>query len=374
MTAPPAGHESWAHEVDVSRIEADLVKLLRRPENLSPNGQPGMRTAVLTLVAFAADRPTLDRVEQTLAALVDHHPSRTIVVLANPTAPAQIDAWVQVSCRPMGSSGINACVDEIVIEAQPSALRRVPNVVTPLLLADLPVVVWWPGEPPLREPLLADLIEPATRLVVDTLGFVHVERSLINLSNLRHRPTVRIDLGDLNWDRLLPWRELIAQFWDVPAWRSRLRALDRVEIDLGKPAGGRSNRAQALLLAGWLAAQLGWRPAGMTRLHDGYRLRAMRGRREITVRVTIHMGQPSGIRAVRFVVESRSPLRFGVHAGGDAETAFMRVEAGDEPMYERTARLETFDEPALLARELDTTTADQVFEDALSAAAAFLTA
>jgi glucose-6-phosphate dehydrogenase assembly protein OpcA len=374
MTAPPAGHESWAHEVDVSRIEADLVKLLRRPENLSPSGQPGMRTAVLTLVAFAADRPTLDRVEQTLAALVDHHPSRTIVVLANPTAPAQIDAWVQVSCRPMGSSGINACVDEIVIEAQPSALRRVPNVVTPLLLADLPVVVWWPGEPPLREPLLADLIEPATRLVVDTLGFVHVERSLINLSNLRHRPTVRIDLGDLNWDRLLPWRELIAQFWDVPAWRSRLRALDRVEIDLGKPAGGRSNRAQALLLAGWLAAQLGWRPAGMTRLHDGYRLRAMRGRREITVRVTIHMGQPSGIRAVRFVVESRSPLRFGVHAGGDAETAFMRVEAGDEPMYERTARLETFDEPALLARELDTTTADQVFEDALSAAAAFLTA
>src|SRR5581483_4277419 len=106
-----------------------------------------------------------------------------------------------------------------------------------------------------------DLIEPATRLVVDTLGFVHVECSLINLSNLRHRPTVRIDLGDLNWDRLLPWRELIAQFWDVPAWRSRLRALDRVEIDLGKPAGGRSNRAQALLLAGWLAAQAGWHDA-----------------------------------------------------------------------------------------------------------------
>jgi glucose-6-phosphate dehydrogenase assembly protein OpcA len=251
----PSRDSGWSHEVDISRIERDLVQLLRKPENLSKNGQPGTRTAVLTLLAVASDVPTQERIERTLAALIDHHPSRTIVVRAEPNqVQPEIDAWVNVACKPVGASGLNACVDQIVIEANPRAMRRVPNVVLPLLLADLPVVVWWPGEPPLREPLLFDFIDPAARFVVDTLGFVHVERTLINLNNLRVRPTIRIDLGDLNWDRLLPWRELVAQFWDVPAWRTRLRSLDRVEIDLGKPAGGRSNRAQGLLMAGWLAS------------------------------------------------------------------------------------------------------------------------
>jgi glucose-6-phosphate dehydrogenase assembly protein OpcA len=375
---PPTGADtrdgSLSHEVDISRIERELVQMLRLPENLSTNGQPGTRTAVLTLLAIASDMPTQARIEQTLTALVDHHPSRTIVVRSEPNqVQPDIDAWVNVACKAIGSSGINACVEQIVIESNPRALRRVPNVVLPLLLADMPVVLWWPGEPPLREPLLYDLLEPVTRFVVDTLGFVHVERTLINLNNLRHRPTVRIDLGDLNWDRLTPWRELIAQFWDVPAWRSRLRSLDRVEIDLGKPAGGRSNRAQGLLLAGWLATRLGWKPARMQRRTDGYVLTARRGRRDVEIAVRIQSGHPSGVRGVRIVVGAKK-LAFGVTAN-DAAGALMTVQTeGQPPSYERIARLEALDEPELLSFELDTTTADNVFEESLGAAAAFLTA
>src|SRR3989442_14558825 len=94
------------------------------------------------------------------------------------------------------------------------------------------------------------MLRRANRLVVDGLGFVHVERSLVTLDALRNRPGVGIDLADLNWGRLLPWRELVAQFWDVPAWRAQLSRLDPVEIQLRKPADGRSNPAPALLLAG----------------------------------------------------------------------------------------------------------------------------
>jgi glucose-6-phosphate dehydrogenase assembly protein OpcA len=371
-TGAPTRGGHWAHEIDIAQIERDLIRLLRLPENLSKNGQPGTRTAVLTLLAVAADGPTHDRIEQALTALVDHHPSRTIVVRTEPNVVhPEIDAWVSVSCKPIGSSGLNACVDQIVIQSNPRALRRVPNVVLPLLLADLPVVLWWPGEPPLREPLLYDLLEPVTRFVVDTLGFVHVERTLINLNTLRNRPTVRIDLGDLNWDRLLPWRELIAQFWDVPAWRARLRSIDRVEIDLGKPAGGRSNRAQALLFAGWLASRLGWKPAGMKRRTDGYLLTARRGRRDIEISIKILADQPSGVRAVRFVDDDKK-LTFAVSGGEGQATMSVGVE-DQTPLYERVARLEALAEAELLAHELDTTTADTVYEDSLGAAAAFLT-
>ena len=51
----PAGRDPGAHEVDVGRIERELVRLLNLPENRSPNGQPAVRTAVLNLVAYASD-------------------------------------------------------------------------------------------------------------------------------------------------------------------------------------------------------------------------------------------------------------------------------------------------------------------------------
>lgn len=360
------------HEVDIGQIERDLVKLLRQPENLSSTGQPGTRTAVLTLVAVAADPSTQERIEATLEALIEHHPSRTVVIRTSAaTNGPELDAWVNVTCKTIGTSGLKACVDQIVIQSTPPALRRVPNVVLPLLLAELPVVLWWPGEPPLREPLLYDLLEPATRFVVDTLGFVHVERTLISLNNLRQRPTVRVDLGDLNWDRLLAWRELVAQFWDVPSWRSQLRSVERVEIDLGKPAGGRSNRAQALLMAGWLASRLGWRPEGMLRRSDGYRLIARRGRRDVEIDVRILPGQPSGLRGVRV---STGKVVFAVEAQGSDAAAMTIGPPGGEPTYQRVARLEQLDEPQLLAHELDTTTVDRVYVESLQAAASFLTA
>jgi glucose-6-phosphate dehydrogenase assembly protein OpcA len=171
----------------------------------------------------------------------------------------------------------------------------------------------------------------------------------------------------------LPWRELIAQFWDVPAWRARLRGIDRVEIDLGKPEGGRSNRAQALLLAGWLASRLGWHPRGMTRQSDGYVLRAARGRQIVEITIKIVAGQPSGVRAIRLINDSHSGTTFSV-AAGSAEDALMRVQSDAEPpSYERVARLETLPEAELLAHELDTTAPDAVYEESLGAAAAFLT-
>src|SRR6185312_7906617 len=172
---------------------------------------------------------------------------RTIVAMVHDGAGTEVDAQVHVDCRPMGTTGLKVCSEHVILGASQRALRRLPNVVLPLLLSDLPVVFWWPGEPALREPLLYDMLRPANRFVVDTLGFVHVERSLVTLDALRSRPGVGIDLADLNWGRLLPWRELIAQFWDVPTWRSHLARLGRVEIELGKPANSRSNRAQALL-------------------------------------------------------------------------------------------------------------------------------
>lgn len=364
-------------QVDVGAVEHELVQLLREPGNASDSGLPGTRTAVLNLVAYASDRATLARIVRTVGDLAEGHPSRLIAALVDPgVTDPPLGARVQVDCRPMGTTGLNACIDQIIIEANPAVVRQLPKTVLPLLLADVPAVLWWPGEPPLRAPLLYDLLEPANRFVVDTAGFVHVERTLVALDALRRRPRQSIDLGDLNWGRLLPWRELIAQFWDVAAWRANhLNLLDTVEIQLGKPADGRSNRAQGLLLAGWLASRLRWVPVSATRLPDGYRLLAKQRRSAIEIRIRIVPDQPSGVRAVHFVHDwPRGRVQFSVTATAP-ECAEMRIAERERPdAYHRICRLETFTEARLLANELDMSWGDAIFEAALGAATAFLTA
>jgi glucose-6-phosphate dehydrogenase assembly protein OpcA len=370
MAADPA-----VREVDVAGIERELVRLLTLPENLSANGQPAARTAVLNLVAYASDRPTMEQIGATLAAVAQRHPSRTIVALVDAAATdVDIDASVRVSCKHVGTAGLSVCVEQIVLEANPVAARRLPNAILPLLLADLPVVLWWPGEPPLRDPVLYDLLEPAYRFVVDTSQGAHLERYLGGLNTLRHRPGLLVDMVDLNWERLVPWRELIAQFWDVPGWRNALKGLDRVEIDLARPPGGRSNRSQALLIAGWLASRLGWTPQRIERLKDGYDLTARRPGGQVRFQIRISPGESAGLRGVRFFVDTtRHHSTWSVRAAGLGLAEVVVERDGRAAAPARMARIENYSEPELLASALDTLRGETVFEQALEAVARWLT-
>ena len=63
----------------------------------------------------------------------------------------------------------------------------------------------------------------------------------------------RIVLCDLNWTRLVFLRLAIAQFFDGPAGNQHLAHISRIEIDFAP-----GYRSTAILLSGWLAAQLRW--------------------------------------------------------------------------------------------------------------------
>jgi glucose-6-phosphate dehydrogenase assembly protein OpcA len=62
-------------------------------------------------------------------------------------------------------------------------------------------------------------------------------------------------LADLNWTRLRGWRLALAQFLDLSGGPSAFSKLAGLDIRFGADAG-----LAAMLLTGWLAAQLGWKP------------------------------------------------------------------------------------------------------------------
>ena len=98
----------------------------------------------------------------------------------------------------------------------------------------------------------------ANRLIVDSADFARADRTLPEVAKLSR---LHVGITDLNWARLTHWRELVAQFFDVPVWRPFLDGITGIRVGFAVDMDGRDiHPSQALLLLGWLASRLGWQP------------------------------------------------------------------------------------------------------------------
>src|SRR5437879_4714272 len=96
-------------------------------------------------------------------------PGQPISVRANPSAPPEISSWISANCHLVGG-GKQVCSEEIAIVAGGDRVHRVPPLVNALLIPDMPVAVWWLGDlPNEHEDYVLTLLEPADRLIVDSV-------------------------------------------------------------------------------------------------------------------------------------------------------------------------------------------------------------
>jgi glucose-6-phosphate dehydrogenase assembly protein OpcA len=127
------------------------------------------------------------------------------------------------------------------------------------MVPDLPVYVWWTEELPEDEHTLHGLLDAADRLIIDSDRFEDGPAGLARLSRLADsEPTTGV--GDLNWHRLTPFRELLQRERRVEDVRHHLQSVESVEVRYADGHGPKRS-AQALLFLSWLANELGWNPS-----------------------------------------------------------------------------------------------------------------
>src|SRR5262245_19357104 len=255
--------------IDVRAIERELNELWRHAA-ASESGERRntvTRTCVLNLVVLTGSNRTAQRVTETIAQLTERHPNRAIVISAVPDAQEPLlDAWVQTHCRMPGPGRPQVCCEQITIEARGAAVPYVPGTILPLLVPDVPVMLWWPRGEPFDNSIFARLSSLADRVIVDTATFAAPEAGLARLAGLIGGDTA---ISDLAWTRLTPWRELAAQFFDAAAMLPHLDEIHSVTVDYEAQPGAMHDRTQALLLIGWLGSRLGWQLAAAPVEHDG---------------------------------------------------------------------------------------------------------
>jgi glucose-6-phosphate dehydrogenase assembly protein OpcA len=214
-----------------STTTADIAKRLVRLR--ADTGSMAL-SRVLTLIVVV-DEGDADAAIEIANDASRQHPCRIIVVVAgNRRGGARLDGQIRVG----GDAGAS---EVVVLRLYGRLAAHGRAVVTPLLLADSPIVAWWPVQGP-KEPSTDPIGAMAQRRVTDTANAPGSPRTA-----LRHLADGYADGdSDLAWSRITLWRGLLAAALDQPPYEPVTAATVVAATD--SPSGD--------LLAGWLAVQL----------------------------------------------------------------------------------------------------------------------
>ncbi|MGI8927866.1 MAG: glucose-6-phosphate dehydrogenase assembly protein OpcA, partial [Candidatus Limnocylindrales bacterium] len=329
-----------------------------------------MRTSVLTLVAIAPRPETAERAIAAVSALHQRHPSRAIVV--SPTdfdGPSTMDAHIYAECKLSERSEAEVCTEQILVKTGGELSQHLSRVVTPLLIHDLPVVLWWPDDPPFGSKQFTEVVGISDRLLVDS-GSFH-EDGGAKLAGLATVVSDGISVSDIGWLRLTLWRELMAGLFDHPLLTRELDHIRHVRIDISRPTST-MRISKAAFYCGWLASRLGWEvKQPLSRHHEDDELLTgsfRSGRREIKVelrpvRATLdgsHRAAGSLVRVDLEAERTRSVTRARITRQADHLLA--TADWNGAQVTRRAGQLEPFDETPFIAEALERPGMDKIFE------------
>jgi hypothetical protein len=148
----------WKSKADsIEGIEQELARMWAQVDLSVPGGEEGgarlvsARTSVMNLVVITRRPEVAERAVATIQALTGRHPSRTLLIMsADPDGPAWLDARIEAHCVLPREDSPEICAEMVILTAGGEAGRHLAALVTPLVVHDLPVTLWWPNEPLFR--------------------------------------------------------------------------------------------------------------------------------------------------------------------------------------------------------------------------------
>jgi hypothetical protein len=251
-------------------IEAALRELLveRHSEN-----QDFVPARVLNMIAFV-DHEWNGEIANRLRGVGRYHASRTLVLSYEPRRE-RLDARVTIASAGDPAPGEPALLREtVIVEIGDRHLDDLFTIADPLVITDLPTLLWSPHG---HYDLLDGLMGLTQAVLIDSVDEPDARVAIERACTLSERAYV----VDLAWLRSTPWRERVAASFDPPPLRAELQAIESLTI-----RHHADSTVAAMLFAGWLASRLGWELSPLTAHEDGLRggARAI-GDREVTLRL-----------------------------------------------------------------------------------------
>jgi glucose-6-phosphate dehydrogenase assembly protein OpcA len=310
---PAVSDHVWsAEDTTPGEIEEALRRLLaeRHAENESY-----VPARVLNLVCIV-DREWSGEIANRLRGVGHYHPSRTVVCAVEP-GRKKLGAVANVASDFEPRPGEFALTREsVIVYVGPEHIPHLASVVDPLVVSDLPTVVWSPhGHPEAVDAILS----LAQVVLLDSVNEPLLDEAL----QRAHALSERVYVVDLAWLRSTPWRERVAATFDPPVVRPQLRQISSLTIRHHPESS-----VAGLLLAGWMASRLGWRASQLVGTGSGLggHLPAPRG----DVRVTLEPASQDVPGLAGVTLETAAGVRISLDRGPGGLRSVRRTPDGRE--------------------------------------------
>ena len=358
---------------NVADLEAELSALWRSAAEDPEAKNAVTRACTLTLLIYVESDEAAYEMNELVAEVTRQNPCRAIIMVLEPqAAPSGLEAWVSAHCHLPVAGEKQVCSEQITIRARGEAGQGLASVVLPLTVSELPIFLWWRAGDFSLPPYFDEILRVTQHVIVDTARFSPGAAHLQDLAAWLRK--FRIQLTDLNWSRITPWRELIAQCFDSPDRRPYLDRLSEVRIEYEQGSARLvTQRAQGLLLTGWLASRLGWEFLKSEKREQAqprtFYFQSAAGQ----VKVQRNLKRVDNPCGVCFTIELRaeglSPARFSFTRGPDGKVVKTLAEVPGSLPAGRSVRLEVLNEAEILNEELKLGARDRLYEEALSVVA-----
>jgi glucose-6-phosphate dehydrogenase assembly protein OpcA len=291
----------WSEQnTNPDAIEAALRDLLRQRHAANQGLAPAR---VLNLIVVV-DRSWKGEIANRLERVGRYHASRTILCAVEEGHDG-LDA-VAVVRYDESAGGIGVMTEQVEIDMGPGELAGLETIVDPIVMSELPAVLWAPHGHHEAVAALRGMIDV---MLLDTDDAPEADGGLGRAEDELSSSYV----VDLAWLRTTPWRERLAASFDRPGRRAVLTSLDGLTV-----RHQQDSTASALLLAGWLSSRLQWDIRPLQPVDDeGLRGRAYTGGpRYVDIRLTPIEQEVPGLAGVTVAWEDGHSLSLDRAQGG----------------------------------------------------------
>lgn len=190
-----------------------------------------------------------------ISPLTTKFPSRIIFIIEEDSEEADQKNYLDLRVQPMSSS--NRC-EIIFINVAGSLRERIPFLIYPNLISDLPIYLLWtlPISPNLS--LLKSIGKLVSRIIFDADSFSDLREFFLNVTSCYEYSSSCI--ADLSWTAISSWRKLLSNFFDSFETLEGISSAKKIIItyisDTEEESPFSPHKIQSLYLQSWLITSL----------------------------------------------------------------------------------------------------------------------
>jgi glucose-6-phosphate dehydrogenase assembly protein OpcA len=246
---------------------ADISQIFSTLQNQQEKNQ--VRASLFNLVVFSVGPKRTQFLRDIVNMIIERFPCRIFFIQGDlQTESGYLHVTANQERVKKGENYI--LCDEIQIQASKEYLNRVPYIILPHFVSDLPIFLLW-GQDPSQENVVFPILQPyASRLIFDAECSSNLQQFCRTI--LSHH--YQLEVMDLNWALTSGWRRIFAQTFDTEQKFNALCQAKSLKI-LFNHKNSRwlhQHETQAAYLQGWLASKCNWKFAKKDLVNDNIQL------------------------------------------------------------------------------------------------------